>query len=521
MAEDASSSPPPFATLALALSAQDWSELGVNDKDESTSPTGDLDKLVERTTALLLVRCVACVTPLGHFPDLSTSSICRQVLLSKKGRWPSVLNETVQQQLQEFVKRMLSGYKDVPYHNREHAFHVVLSMNKLLDLILQGPNNSKKPLPHSFGLRHDPTALLALVFACLIHDTEHQGIPNRQLAMEDDRLAILYNDQSIAENWSIYIAFSELLQDEFKDLRKALFATKDEYHRFRNMVIDVVLTTDIASPERTQLSKSKWKEAFGDPYETLERKMEAQYRRMSMMEGKEIVASNGSANNGQHMVRRGTGEMSEVSSSNANEDDIISLTPENSESEDEDNEEGEDVLLKQAKTQASAAASNKMEYVAMSPRNSKPSSSTSKDLFQRRRSSAASRNSMTSKYRQRLGLKRTVDLSGETLETYGRRTSLDVTLHSTDRPHSINVEDDAPNELKKTVVMETLMTACDVAHNLQGVRIYMCVLLLLCVRVHGAGVTDANMKALFSHINVYVSYCSSCLFVYLFIYFSV
>uniref|UniRef100_A0A7S1UQ21 Uncharacterized protein n=1 Tax=Grammatophora oceanica TaxID=210454 RepID=A0A7S1UQ21_9STRA len=37
-----------------------------------------------------------------------------------------------------------------------------------------------------------------------------------------------------------------------------------DYMRFRAQVINLVLSTDIASPERTQLVKSKWKEAFGN-----------------------------------------------------------------------------------------------------------------------------------------------------------------------------------------------------------------------------------------------------------------
>jgi 3'5'-cyclic nucleotide phosphodiesterase len=150
----------------------------------------------------------------------------------------------------------------VPYHNQLHAHHVVMSMNKLLELFLcftpsqESPtaaagastplssgsshrpspssphhrsrrntapsNESFRGPPPSFGLRHDPLLLLALVFAAMIHDVEHQGIPNRQLALEDDRLAILYNDQSIAENWSLYVAFSELLQDEFAELRAVM-----------------------------------------------------------------------------------------------------------------------------------------------------------------------------------------------------------------------------------------------------------------------------------------------------------
>ena len=235
----------PIATLALALTVEEWHQLGMQTGNPDTEPTDDLEKLVDRATALLFVRCVAVVAPLGTYPDLSTSNICRTTLM-KQTKWPASMTVSVYQQLREFVKRIVSGYKDVPYHNREHGFHVLLSVNKMIDMMTSQQTGQKAPI--TFGLRHDPVALLALLYAALIHDVEHQGIPNRQLAQEDDRLAVLYNDQSIAENWSIYVAFSELLQDEFQTVRKVVFPDKDEYFRFRKIVVNLVLTTDIASP---------------------------------------------------------------------------------------------------------------------------------------------------------------------------------------------------------------------------------------------------------------------------------
>lgn len=199
--------PTPLLTTALSLTVQDWNALSLDDPhDKATSPTADRDVLIERATALLLVRIIACVAPPGSFPDWGTSSICR-TLLHREKLWTSSglqgqLTDTVITQLRQFVKRMLKGYKkakDVPYHSIEHAYHVLVSTNKLLDLILAPPKTSKETKknshkPPTFGLRSDPLALMAVVFAALIHDVEHQGIPNRQLSLENDRLAILYNE---------------------------------------------------------------------------------------------------------------------------------------------------------------------------------------------------------------------------------------------------------------------------------------------------------------------------------------
>lgn len=182
------------------------------------------------------------------------------------------------QQLKKFVNSIIRRYRDVPYHNREHAYHVTISINKLLDLMLNRENNiynssnynnnaKRKKLPPMYGLRSDPLMHLCLIFSAVIHDVEHKGIGNRQLSMESDPLAILYNDKSIAENRSLYVAFTELLKDGYKELRTAIFGTPnvgDEYFRFRRVCIDLVLSTDIASPEQSQQSKERWSETFGE-----------------------------------------------------------------------------------------------------------------------------------------------------------------------------------------------------------------------------------------------------------------
>ena len=90
-----------------------------------------------------------------------------------------------------------------------------------------------------------------------------------------DDLAILYNDQSVAEQRSLAVAFTTLKEDKYEALRTVLFDDDDsggndkktsnnaneDFFKFRKLVIDLVLVTDIASPERTQIVKSRWKEA--------------------------------------------------------------------------------------------------------------------------------------------------------------------------------------------------------------------------------------------------------------------
>jgi hypothetical protein len=273
--------------LALALSEQHWTQIGQGN-DPLTMATDDFETNVQRVTALLLVRVVARVMEVYKqtreeeifkdqesesefmsmntkqrsstyklpFPDTnwSTTHICA-VYLEEKHAWP--LDAKVVQQVEWLVRNILKQYDPkVPYHNASHGTHVTLSTNKLLDMLWVHRCNS-------FGLRQNAMSLLALVFSALTHDVEHQGLPNRQLAVEDDELAVLYNDNSIAEQRSLYIGFKELLKPDYQELRAAVFPTKQDYRDFRQKVVDLILTTDIASPERTQLAKSKYVEAFG------------------------------------------------------------------------------------------------------------------------------------------------------------------------------------------------------------------------------------------------------------------
>lgn len=467
--------PEALAQAGLAVISPDWNVLGLG-TTEFTCETGDAEALQQRVTALLLARCAAIAsssqpssgeTPHNgldaavaadpddpktrfNYKNFSTRTICKSA--TRKG-WPPAITPGVIAELAEFVKRILTGYKEVPYHNRKHAYHVVLSTAKLMDMMIESGSRT-------YGLKYDPLALFAMVFAALCHDVEHQGIPNRQLAMEDDRLAILYNDQSMAEHWSLYVAFSDFLQDEFAQLRSSLFSqdidpstNQQEYRRFRKLVVNMVLCTDIASPERTQIGKSKWKEAFGDPFETVERKIRED-RRLSMT-GRMVIRRD---RRGSAVSAMSLHPSEQLQNINGDDDDSLSGTPEHSETEGD----GADGSRNNTNSGVNRA------FI------SHPNTSGAKAKMERRMSSTSIQ---SSKYRQRLGILRTVDLSGETLETYERRGSMQTTSgQSTASSFTDSFNNnltmlaalDEADDLKAAVIMENIMTAADVAHNLQG-----------------------------------------------------
>ena len=368
--------------------------------------------------------------------------------------------------------------------------------------------------------------------------------------------------QSIAENWSLYVAFSELLQDNFTELRLIMFddasSTSEKYKLFRRTVVNLVLQTDIASPERTQIAKSKWKEAFGDTHEAVEAKIRSRIRRMSI-QGKDINISSGQRSTnrrftGESQYSEITFQQSTADASNTNntnntvntnnttaannnynnnannnnnnnhlnnnndglgsprpplrlEPESPSETPDNSFHEEttttvHDNEFGNGDVMASRITETPAAPSSLgqrssgggggggVASVSSSQRMAREegrlASSTTgaaadtgrlslndllsttshsvRSKFERRQSNASH---VSGRYRQRLGILRTIDLSGESLETYSRHET--SAFSSSSVVYTVaDAEMDEPDELKAIVVLETILTAADVAHNLQS-----------------------------------------------------
>ncbi|KAL3943527.1 MAG: hypothetical protein SGBAC_002384 [Bacillariaceae sp.] len=578
--------------VALAITEPAWGEQGIS-KNPKIAPSKDLNTLVDRLTALMLVRMVGWIQPEGTFTDLSTTTICKEII-AKKGMWPKTVTQQVMDQVKLYVGRMLENYQRVPYHNLEHCYHVSISVNKVMDMILEplskyDPDSIDNPPPDTYGFKDDPLMQMAMMFAALVHDVHHQGIPNRQLANEDDELAVLYNDTAIAEQNSLCYSFSELLKPRYKEFREAVFPHDQDYRRFRKAVVNLVLCTDIADPERSQLTKSKWKEAFGDPYETIERKV-----RRAMKTGP-LLRTN--ARTPQRASRRMSTQsiMSDLSfDSHANklkgkdlqtlsDDSSVSLSPDEHSSDEEDNgkdsnlkeavekdsdeeeEDGEEIELNDAQEAVNKrprSASTSEPAIKTRPRSAStsvdstgnstasgpvkiPSKASQFQVFhvplsatgipmspkqtrtrnrvrrvasdqgpalappplsgamrQRRSNDSTSSieerrmTEMANRYRRRLsedggddskrkykrlGLLRTVDLTGEQIDNYrtprrGSAVSSVPLKHKTVQPSSKSASAAAAkgktseelNELREMVVMETILLACDVAHNLQG-----------------------------------------------------
>jgi hypothetical protein len=83
--------------------------------------------------------------------------------------------------------------------------------------------------------------------------------------LENDPVALQYDGKSVAEKHSIKVAFRTLNESEFGELRSVVFESPDDRLHMHHIVTNLVISTDIASPERMQTTKIRWEEAFSNP----------------------------------------------------------------------------------------------------------------------------------------------------------------------------------------------------------------------------------------------------------------
>jgi hypothetical protein len=204
-------------------------------------------------------------------------------LFAKAHDWQSIeLEQIVSTQLHQYIDIIASMYRSNPFHNFEHACHVTMAVNKLLkristpdldDLKVRVGDGVGEIASHlhdyTHGINSDQLTLFAIVFSALIHDVDHSGVSNGQVIIESKELAALYKNKSIAEQNSLDIAWDLLMSTEFTELRNCLFSTQTELLRFRQVIVNVVLATDIFDKELNDLRKKRWTKAFsGDEAST-------------------------------------------------------------------------------------------------------------------------------------------------------------------------------------------------------------------------------------------------------------
>lgn len=186
--------------------------------------------------------------------------------------------EHVLEQLSYFVTTIAQMYNNNPFHNFRHASHVVMAVTKFMNRINEARElnaedrrmvnklNDKKLASalhdHTYGITSDPLTQFACVFSALIHDVDHPGVPNVQLVKENQTLASTYRCRSVAEQNSFDLSWNLLADAHFKDLLATICASKKELLRFRQIVINSVMATDLGDKELKELRNGRWEKAF-------------------------------------------------------------------------------------------------------------------------------------------------------------------------------------------------------------------------------------------------------------------
>jgi hypothetical protein len=161
-----------------------------------------------------------------------------------------------------------SMYPDNSFHNFEHATHVAMSVSKLLkQLEVRDVAEDEVDPEYTYSMTSNPLSQFAQVFCALIHDVDHQGVSNFQLVKEDVPIARLYRHRSVAEQNSIDISWDLLMDPNYADLRKAIYRSEAELAHFRQLVVNIVLATDIFDGQMKKIRDRRWEKAFLDEHQ--------------------------------------------------------------------------------------------------------------------------------------------------------------------------------------------------------------------------------------------------------------
>ncbi len=179
---------------------------------------------------------------------------------------PTTLS-VVKFQLRKLVVAIENNYEQNHFHSFNHAYQVVVSMNKLIDEISRDPSSKTKT-----GLFfQEPLFAFSLVFGALIHDVGHTGMSNQILKEQHHSLCDIYNDhdESIAERYSLDLALKIFNLNEFKDLRNIILPGEIDRVKFGKALFQSILITDITSKERNKMSLKRFELTAVPPYSEL------------------------------------------------------------------------------------------------------------------------------------------------------------------------------------------------------------------------------------------------------------
>ena len=87
------------------------------------------------------------------------------------------------------------------------------------------------------------------------------------LLAEKTEVAQLYQNRSVHEQKSVDVAWDLLMEPQYNALRACIYSNRTELERFRQLVVNSVMATDLADKELGLLRKNRWDKAFHNEFE--------------------------------------------------------------------------------------------------------------------------------------------------------------------------------------------------------------------------------------------------------------
>lgn len=229
--------------------------------NDSAVPVKDFEKTLKEQSHAMIV--IDEMTPILSMPSYDPESF--------QGPHKGEISSAVKEQLHAFVLQISNLYRTVPFHNFSHVSHVIMSAGKLLKRIVNPDGVDYKQDDASvlrdihtstYGISSDPLMHFAVVFSALIHDVDHTGLTNQELVNMKTAAATLYRNKSVAEQNSVDLAWAVLMDPQFRELQSCIYTNIHEFTRFRKLIVNAVMATDIADKELKALRESRWGDAF-------------------------------------------------------------------------------------------------------------------------------------------------------------------------------------------------------------------------------------------------------------------
>jgi hypothetical protein len=185
-----------------------------------------------------------------------------------------LLPPEVASQLRDYVATIANKYDNNLFRNFEHASHVGMSVAKLMlrivtpdrqefmDVRTRLLTKNQALHGHTYSITSDPLTQFACVVAAPVHDVDHPGVPIATLIHENASIAIVYKGKSVAEQKSVDIVWGLLMEPKYEKLRDAICLTEPELIRFRQLVVNAVMATDIMDKDLKNLWNDRCEKAF-------------------------------------------------------------------------------------------------------------------------------------------------------------------------------------------------------------------------------------------------------------------